>query len=191
MGSSPDAGRSPLTSGRLALFLTSLSLLTIELVLTRIFSVTLGYHFAFLVISVAVFGLSLAGIIVYLLPARFPAPRLAVQASALLGLLPISLLALAATALVLPIDPVATPLSLALLGLLYLVATLPFLLGGLVVTLLFTHRAEDISRLYFADLLGAGTGSLLVLPLVNRLGGPTALLASGVPAALGAVVFAK
>src|SRR5437763_10746612 len=44
----------------------SAALLMIELALTRIFSVTMYYHFAFLAISIALFGLSASGVYVYL-----------------------------------------------------------------------------------------------------------------------------
>jgi len=44
---------------------TSAALLMTELVLTRIFSVTMFYHFAFLAISIALLGLSASGVFVY------------------------------------------------------------------------------------------------------------------------------
>src|SRR3954469_2245874 len=43
----------------------SAALLMTELALTRIFSVTMFYHFAFLAISIALFGLSASGVLVY------------------------------------------------------------------------------------------------------------------------------
>src|SRR5919106_7078416 len=43
----------------------SAALLMTELALTRIFSVTMYYHFAFLAISIALFGLSASGVFVY------------------------------------------------------------------------------------------------------------------------------
>src|SRR5678815_3987907 len=48
----------------------SAALLMTELALTRIFSVTMYYHFAFLAISIALFGLSASGVFVYVLRAR-------------------------------------------------------------------------------------------------------------------------
>src|SRR5262245_62894753 len=48
----------------------SAALLMTELALTRIFSVTMYYHFAFLAISIALFGLSASGVAVYLLRQR-------------------------------------------------------------------------------------------------------------------------
>ena len=42
-----------------------------ELSLTRIFSVTMYYHFAFLAISIALFGLSASGVYAYVMRHRF------------------------------------------------------------------------------------------------------------------------
>src|SRR5438046_9730984 len=44
---------------------TSAGLLMTELALTRIFSVTMYYHFAFLAISIALFGLSASGVFAF------------------------------------------------------------------------------------------------------------------------------
>jgi hypothetical protein len=48
----------------------SAALLMTELALTRIFSVTMYYHFAFLAISIALFGLSASGVLIYVLRHR-------------------------------------------------------------------------------------------------------------------------
>ena len=46
----------------LGLFLVALATLSYEILLTRIFSVTMYYHFAFVAISVAMFGMYLEGL---------------------------------------------------------------------------------------------------------------------------------
>src|SRR4030081_2117996 len=46
--------------------LVSATLLMTELALTRIFSVVMYYHFAFLAISIALFGLSASGVFAYI-----------------------------------------------------------------------------------------------------------------------------
>src|SRR5438477_5002665 len=51
----------------------SAALLMTELALTRIFSVTMYYHFAFLAISIALFGLSASGVFVYVMRVRLAA----------------------------------------------------------------------------------------------------------------------
>src|ERR1700677_2893191 len=52
------------------LFLIALSTLMYEVMLTRIFSITTWYHFAFLVISLAMLGMTVGAIVVYLGRAR-------------------------------------------------------------------------------------------------------------------------
>src|SRR5262245_10241304 len=71
----------PAASPRLYAGLLLLTLATVmyEIVLTRIFSVTMWYHFAFVAISVAMFGMTVGALIVYLRPVRFPAERLSRQ----------------------------------------------------------------------------------------------------------------
>src|SRR5438874_13736204 len=54
----------------LGIALVSATLLMIELALTRIFSVVMYYHFAFLAISIALFGLSASGVFAYVARAR-------------------------------------------------------------------------------------------------------------------------
>src|SRR4030095_8061597 len=60
----------PAPSVYVGLFLTTLSLLQLELFLTRIFSVTMWYHFAFMAISLAMFGLAAGAVLVEILPKR-------------------------------------------------------------------------------------------------------------------------
>ena len=55
------------------LALTSFSALLLELALTRLFSVVLFYHFAFLAISIALLGLGAGGVFAYLLKTRLAA----------------------------------------------------------------------------------------------------------------------
>ena len=57
------------------LFAVTLATLMLQVLLTRIFSVTLWYHFAFMAISIAMFGLSVGATWVYLRPRRFPIDR--------------------------------------------------------------------------------------------------------------------
>jgi hypothetical protein len=54
------------------IFFIALSTLMYEILLTRIFSVTMGYHFAFMAISLAMFGMTVGAIIVYIYPEKFP-----------------------------------------------------------------------------------------------------------------------
>ena len=57
------------------LFVVTLAMLMYEILLTRIFSVTMWYHFSFVAISVAMFGMTAGAILVYLFPRTFTEER--------------------------------------------------------------------------------------------------------------------
>src|SRR3990167_5611341 len=57
------------------IFLVALATLMFEILLTRIFSVTMWFHFAFVAISIAMFGMTVGAIVVYLLPHTFTQER--------------------------------------------------------------------------------------------------------------------
>ena len=158
----------------------SLSVLLTELLLTRLFSVTLYYHFAFMAISLALLGLGLSGILVFLLAPRFPAERLYVQIAWLSVGSAIAVVLAAVTILRAEIALEFTPKNFATLLRVYLVAFVPLLLSGLIVTLLFTHRARVAGRLYFFDLSGAALAGPLLVPLSAWIGAPRAVVVAGV-----------
>ena len=54
------------------LFFVALATLMYEILLTRIFSVTMSYHFAFVAISIAMFGMTVGALLVYFLAGWFP-----------------------------------------------------------------------------------------------------------------------
>ena len=161
-----------------------------ELALTRIFSVTMYYHFAFLAISIALFGLSASGVYVYL--ARRPLGRrsvpslLAVHALAYALCTTVSLAVLVRLRVGLNYSTENLLLMLAIYGL----AALPFLTGGSVITLAVSRLAGRINLVYAADLLGASAGCLLLLPLLDRVGAPGVVLATASLGAAAAVCFA-
>src|SRR5438094_8543344 len=84
---SPMMSTAPPSRSTLAgVALISESLLMIELALTRIFSVVMYYHFAFLAISIALFGLSASGVFAYVARRwldRYPSDRLLSRQAAL------------------------------------------------------------------------------------------------------------
>lgn len=171
------------------IFLISLSLLVSELLLSRIFSVLFMYHFAFLVISLALFGLGLGGIAVYLYPERFAGDfqRILVTWSlAFSG----SLIGLVVFLFNLPLAPSTSFQGALVIGLVFLVSSIPFFLGGTVLALLLSRAGQLVNKLYFVDLVGAGIGCLLIIPTLNYLGGVNALLAASLGGALTALLFA-
>ena len=71
MADSTDPSRSGhRTADLVGVACISATLLMTELALTRIFSVVMYYHFAFLAISIALFGLSASGVFAYVFRRR-------------------------------------------------------------------------------------------------------------------------
>jgi len=169
--------------------LLSASVILTELLLTRLFSVSLYYHFAFLAVSVAMLGLGAGGLLVYLNRRRLPREALP-GALVLLGLA-MAVLIVVALAITLQVRvPNAVSLRMAAyLAFLFVLASLPFLCAGASVSLLNWHFAERIHRIYFYDLTGAALGGLLVLPALDRLGAPNAVLLAAVLAGLSACLL--
>jgi predicted membrane-bound spermidine synthase len=174
----------------LGVFLISSSALMMELILTRIFSVKLYYHYAFMVISLALLGSGASGVYVYLFPRFFRRERLDKHlylfSLGFAASIPIVLW------LVLQLDFQLSfePSMILRVFLLYSVPAVPFFLGGMCLSLAMTHFAQDVSRIYFLDLTGAGFGCLLVIPLLAWLGGPSAMLSLSCVGSLACFFFA-
>jgi hypothetical protein len=171
---------------------SSCGALLLELALTRLFSVVLFYHFAFLAISIALLGLGSGGVFAYLGKrwlTRFNTRGL------LVGLSVANALAIPAVLELCLHVGVSLELSrnnFARLTAIYLVSAVPFFITGIEFSVLFAREAEHIPRLYGADLAGGALACLLVVPLLNWLGGPnTVLFAAALAAAAGAVWAAE
>src|SRR5213595_3988170 len=141
--------------------LVSATLLMTELALTRILSVVMYYHFAFLAISVALFGVSASGVFAYITRPRlerWPTDTLLAAESVIYaGGTIVALFWLVR----LRVGLNYSPHNLALMLAIYALAALPFFAGGLVVTLAISRLSSRISALYAADLMGAAAGCLM------------------------------
>jgi hypothetical protein len=169
---------------------TSAALLMTELALTRIFSVTMYYHFAFLAISIALFGLSASGVTVYVLRGRLATTgtRELLTRGALLQAIA-TLIALAFLVRI-RVGLTYSPQNLGLMLAIYTLAALPFLTGGAVLSVAFARMTERINVLYAADLLGAAAGCLALIPLLNGFGAPGVVLTAAGLSVAAAMFFA-
>jgi spermidine synthase len=154
------------------IFTVTFSTMLVEVMLTRVFSVIYFGQFAFLIISLALFGYGLSGVYLALKKPKAPEKRTSEIALFLL-LFALSLpLAYKATLLI-NIDflHLFNPaVNLVYLFLNLLILLLPFFCGGVVLAMIFSQFSESIGRLYFVDLIGASLGSLSIIPLIPALG---------------------
>jgi len=170
--------------------ITSFSALLLELALTRLFSVVLFYHFAFLAISIALLGLGSGGVFAYL------AKRWLARFETRLPLTVFSCFNVFAIPIVLEVV-LHVPVSLELsrgnflrLSVMYLASAMPFFVTGAELSLVFARESQHIPRLYGADLVGGACACLAVVPLLNWLGAPNALLFSALMSATAGVLWA-
>ncbi len=164
----------------LAVFLITLSGLIFEIGLTRIYSATIWYHFAFVAVSVALLGWGLGGLLLHLLRRQF-APSL--DRAAVLALL------YAVTIVICLGLIVEFPFRLERLILYFLAPLIPFALAGMALSMIFHLRQDTASTLYFADLIGASLGALLVTFFLEAFGSETTLLlAAAAPLAASALL---
>jgi len=180
----------PISRGRLAaaIFLVSANLVLWEILLTRIFSTILYYHFAFMAVSVSMFGLTAGAVAVFLSP---PSEEKLTPRMGLLAGLTAAVTALAISVqLYIPLVPDAdgaTPSSY--LAATYVLSALPFVPGGAFICLALT-RFADTGTLYAADLAGSALSCALMPLLIVAFNGPGAVWAAGAMSALaGAIVL--
>jgi spermidine synthase len=185
----PEAETRVRTGNALGVFFVALATLMLEITLTRIFSVTIWYHFGSLAISLAMFGVGASGVLVYLAPGLFAPERMQRQLPVFCTLFAISIAFCFFLQLGIAFVPRFSMASLGSLTLLYLVTAVPFFLSGLCIALIFTHRPLQIGRLYFADLVGAGLGCVTAVGAMFLLSAPDVVLLAAVLAAIGSVCF--
>jgi len=147
----------------LTIFLTALATLALETALTRIFSVTMWYHYAFMAVSVAMLGMATGAAKVFV--SRWAAleetelvRRIGRYGLSFAVATVVSLLAL----LSIPFVPRPSGVGIAAMALIYVVAAIPFYFSGVIVSaILSTRFIALVNRLYAADLAGAAAGAVL------------------------------
>jgi spermidine synthase len=201
-----------------ALFLAGAGVVALEILLTRVFSVVTWYHFASMAIAVSMFGISVGGLLPYLLrrgvsvSERFTGvpPRMGMLlsiASSLFTLLPYCVLLLfaryplwASRLLSIfhqpyyePFRGTAARLSPATdtlqVGALLLLFSLPFVGAGAIFALAFSDRGRE-GKTYLSVMAGSAAGVAAYLAAMRAGSGPAAFLFVAALFSLSAAAFA-
>jgi len=173
------------------LFLLSAATLTFEINLTRIFSVAQFYHFAFMIVSLALLGFGASGTFLTLFPRlreRDPARTLPWLSWAF------ALTAVGSYALTLyvPFDSFRIAHDWrqgGVLALHYVALATPFFCSGAAIALLLAAQPEQAARTYAANLTGSAAGCLLAVAAPSLAGGEGAVLFSAALSLLAALTF--
>ncbi len=170
------------------IFFVSCSLLIYEVALTRFFAIHFWYHFAFMVISIAMLGIGTAGTVLAIFSAGSQCADQHIEKKASFfgnvsnwvcseSNIPffaccagISIVLSYLAANNLPFDPIK--FSWEKWQILYLlpyctVLSVPFFFSALLIASILLNRSAMAKSVYCADLMGAGLGSISVLGLLN------------------------
>lgn len=156
---------------QIAIFLVACATLILELSITRLFSVLMFYHFGFVAISMAMFGLGASGVFLYVFQQRARESKVGLYVGYCCGLAAISVVAAFIVILQIPVTLDYSLHNFLRLFVMYGVLAIPFFFSGLATSLILASHSLQVSRLYSWDLAGAASGAVATIPLLNALGG--------------------
>ena len=158
----------PLPSVSVALI--SATALAYEVLLTRLFAIVQWHHFAYMVISIALLGFGASGTFLALKPRlveRFE-PAYIINLM-LFGVSVLPCFLVAQRLAVHPEQLLWEPAQMLRVTAVYLLLTLPFFFAANAIGLALTRFRHTVPRVYAADLIGAGFGSIAVVGLLYLL----------------------
>lgn len=161
-------------------FTVSFGVLSFEVSLTRIFSVMLDYHYTFLVVSLALFGLGLGGVIAHYLTSKLSLKDNLARIAFLIFIFSLLITFLTLFSTSVPNLDVSVQM---------LIMFLPFLISGTVLAIAYKLFVSKSSLLHFADLIGAALGSLAIVFFINWAGAPTAVIFISIITLISSALF--
>ncbi len=170
--------------------LVSASVLALQVIFTRIFSIMIWHHFTYLIVGVALLGGGAAG--VFLAVRRWKHELIRRRLGIIALAFSMSTLAMLAIISFVHFDPLRMndlPRTVAGLAIYFVGLFITFMLGGLVIAGAFSVWSYYAHRLYFADLLGAGVSTLAVIWVVHTVSAPSAIILVALLSASAALLF--
>jgi MFS family permease len=187
MASTSGVRKTPFLSG---VFLITFSSLIFQILQTRIMSVVEWYSMAFLAICVAMLGMTVGAVWVYLRRERLQPEQLPVTLSYFALLAAIAMPASMILQFCLITSPTMSLTTVVSWVVLLTLMAAPYIFVGIVVSLALTRSPFPTGQVYGVDLLGAALGCVAVLALLNLLDGPSAVIVAGAISGLSAMAFA-
>lgn len=155
----------PFARVQLSVFLISAALISYQILLVKLFSIQYWYHFAYLIISIALLGFGASGTCIFLFK-RSLINRLSFVLFACPLLFVVSIWMNIYLNRLISFNPLMIIWhTQEIINLLYLSISIfiPFFLGALCIGISFVAAPDRIHRIYFANLIGSGLGSLIVV----------------------------
>jgi hypothetical protein len=185
-----------ITSG---VFFLSLSSISFEVLLTRIFAISQWNHLSFIVISIALFGFALSGTFLSIIDTKdkewinkfsHKGPLFAIvclySLTAVLSLIIVNSVPLDYFRL--PLEPVQSIFLL----IDYLTLSMPFFFAGLIISIAYSLNPAKTSLIYFTSMAGSALGAILPALFIPILGeNRLVIFVSIIPVSLITALFYK
>lgn len=170
-------------------FMISALLMALQILQSRIFSVTTWYHLAFLVISVAMFGMTLAALRVFKMDENHARQNYEQIMADLSYKFSLAIVFALLVQLYIPIVNHSVIGTIASLPLVSTVIVFPYYFAGQILSLALTRTPYPTAKTYGVDLVGAAAGCLFALLLMETIDAPSAVLVLAALACLSASFF--
>lgn len=159
-----------------AVFLISSSVLAMQILQSRVFSVTTWYHLSFMVISIAMFGLTLGALKIYKgdeEQQRKNYARIASNATTFCG---ISLFLATWVQMYIPMVSENVLKTMFYFPIVAIFTTIPYYFAGVAISVSLTRAPYSLPKIYGIDLLGAALGCLVVMGIMELIDTPSGLV---------------
>jgi len=147
----------------IGIFLISLATLALEISLIRFFSISQWYHFAFMIVSIALFGIAAAGTFLALKKLKNPL----FYSSILFSLTAIVGFLITNKIIFDPFEAIVNFNHIFVLLLYYIFLGLPFFFFGIIVAYTFSKFQNKAGKVYFYNLSGSAVGTLVAIFLIS------------------------
>jgi hypothetical protein len=154
----------------LSIAFLSAAIIAFQLALIQILSIVQWYHFAYMIISIALLGFGAAGSLLVLFRKRMTDHTALLLPFLMTGTgIAMSLVTDISQMSFIRFDSYLLFAEYSHIGRLlvtYLLFFIPFFLGALAIGLIFVKHVDTIGKIYFANLLGSGAGGIVALVLI-------------------------
>jgi hypothetical protein len=163
---------------RFGIALISAAALAYEVLLVALFSLTQWHHFAYMVVSIALLGFGISGSLLVFIAPRFAGRfrGFALAQAVAFALASVAAFVLAQRLAFNPEELIWDPRHWLRLGGVMLLLCLPFLFAANLIGFALIEYRDRLSRVYAADLLGAGIGAVAIVGLMLLMPPSRALL---------------
>lgn len=170
-------------------FLISGLVMSLQILQSRIFSVTSWYHLSFLVISMAMFGLTLGALKIYRSSEAYQREHYGLIARKHSMAFGFFILIGLFFQLYFPIISDSALKTIATLPIAAIAISAAYYHAGVAITVCLTRAPFPVGKTYGVDLLGAGLGCIVALVLMETIDTPSAILLISGVAFLSALAF--